>query len=100
MRIIDLDRVWSKLTGAQVSIGGIEVHRRGGKQIGVRRPNGFVQIGPSRDIVINDVDGNGKHVERYRFNRPPKGFTVITQEDLNEELQNLSHEISMAGGME
>jgi hypothetical protein len=97
----NLTRFVSKITESQVGIsGGVEWHDRGGKKIGVKRPDGFIQIGSSRTVVLGDKDSEGKRISRYVMNKPPKGFTIVSAEELETELNRIINNIPRVGGME
>jgi hypothetical protein len=95
-----VDRLITKATHAQCmeleqsslegeKIPRLHVHMRGGKRIGVKSPDGGLSIMQSKSI-FHKYNAEGRLIARYKFGKPPEGYTILSEEDLQRALEKES----------
>lgn len=83
----------------------VERHRRGGEEIGVRRPGDTLELGGTEDVIHDHImslkDPSGPLLSRWRLGNPPEGFTVVTSEELQKIKKQIEIDLAdMATGPE
>lgn len=80
-----------------------EVHRRGGEKINVRRPDSTLRVGGVRDIIHEHHLGENNTPEqlviRFRLGDPPSGYTIVSDDELEEFNKKVDSLPSFASGL-